>query len=104
MLNNPQFAFSLSKSGTHEVDNKTLSESWKIFLTGEHSLDAERTTSAARREWWEGSLASNWSRSLQGELVAQQDNLCIGEQRDTEGSIALLQGEPGAPPTVDQSC
>ena len=26
MLNNPQFAFSLSKSGTHEVDNKTLSE------------------------------------------------------------------------------
>ena len=30
MLNNPQFAFSLLKSGPHEVDNKTLSESWKI--------------------------------------------------------------------------
>ena len=30
MLNNPQFAFSLSKSGTHEVDNKTLPESWKV--------------------------------------------------------------------------
>ena len=91
MLNNPQFAFSLSKSGTHEVDNKTLSESWKIalspFFSGEHSLDAEGTTPAARREWWEGSLASNWSRSLQGELVAQQDNLCIGEQRDTERGL-----------------
>ena len=92
MLNNPQFAFSLLKSGTHEVDNKTLSESWKIatiplFLSGEHRLDAERTTPAARREWWEGSLASNWSRSLQGELVAQQDNLCNGEQRDTERGL-----------------
>ena len=33
MLNNPQFAFSLHKSGTHEVDNnKTLSEPWKISL------------------------------------------------------------------------
>ena len=33
MLNNPQFAFSLPKPGTHEVDNnKTLSEPWKISL------------------------------------------------------------------------
>ena len=33
MLNNPQFAFSLLKPGTHEVDNnKTLSEHWKISL------------------------------------------------------------------------
>ena len=32
MLNNPQFAFSLLKSGTHEVDIETLSEPWKISL------------------------------------------------------------------------
>ena len=33
MLNNPQFALSLPKPGTHEVDNnKTLSEPWKISL------------------------------------------------------------------------
>ena len=32
MLNNPQFAFSLHKSGTHEVDIETLSEPWKISL------------------------------------------------------------------------
>ena len=34
MLNNPQFAFSLLKPGTHEVDNnKTLSEPWKTAPT-----------------------------------------------------------------------
>ena len=32
MLNNPQFALSLPEPGTHEVDNKTLSEPWKISL------------------------------------------------------------------------
>ena len=31
MLNNPQFAFSLLKSGTHEVDNKTLSEPRQVL-------------------------------------------------------------------------
>ena len=32
MLNNPQFALSLPEPGTHEVDNKTLSEPSKISL------------------------------------------------------------------------
>ena len=106
MLNNPQFALSLPKPGTHEVDNKTLSEPWKISLVqvsialmqkGRRQL---RDESGGKDPWLPIGLGLFKVSWLPSKIISVLESREI--QR--EGSIALLQGEPGAPPTVDQSC